>query len=220
MLLILRGHIRESFKTPELYNLIKSIYILFPDLRIAIHTWNVFANNISWREIVADNTNVTADTIFDYFTDLKHLIMVIIIDDDTKIKLIGNVNGNIGNTTMKLLGWKNYWYGKFKIIDYLRDKVDGNEQVINCRFDVMNNSNSLNEDTIISFIINNRTCNKNVFLSEIECFGIDNIYMGNINTLYKLTRLFFFKLDDILKKHNDMNHQEFLVFRINELSKF
>ena len=216
MLLILRGHIRESFKNPQLYNLIKSIYIIFPDLKIAIHTWNIFANNISWREIVPDNTNVTVDTIFDYFNDLKHLITIIMIDDDTKIKLIGNVNGNIGNSAMKLLGWKNYWYGKFKIIDYLRDKVDRNEPVINCRFDVMNNSYSLSEDEIISFITNNKKCNKNVFFSERERLGIDNIYMGNINTLYKLSHLFFFELDDILKKHNNIVHQEFLVFRINE----
>jgi hypothetical protein len=216
MLLILRGHIRESFKNPQLYNLIKSIYIIFPDLKIAIHTWNIFANNISWREIVPDNTNVTDDTIFDYFNDLKHLITIIMIDDDTKIKLIGNVNGNIGNSAMKLLGWKNYWYGKFKIIDYLRDKVDRNEPVINCRFDVMNNSYSLSEDEIISFITNNKKCNKNVFFSERERLGIDNIYMGNINTLYKLSHLFFFELDDIIKKHNNIVHQEFLVFRINE----
>jgi len=216
MILILRGHIRESFKTPQLYNLVKKLSILLPDLKIVIHTWNIIANNISWREIELDTTTVTADTIFNYFGDLKHLIKLIMIDDDSKINLIGNVNGNINNGPMKLIGWKNYWYGKFKIIHYLRDKVDKNEPIINCRFDVMNNSNSFDERTILSFIMNNRALTKNVFLfnDEDHC-GIDNIYMGNSNTMYKLCYVFHHHLDAILLKHNDTKFQEKLVFRVN-----
>ena len=51
MILIIRGHIRNSFETKNLYNLIKEIHIIFPGLKIFIHTWNIFANNISWRNI-------------------------------------------------------------------------------------------------------------------------------------------------------------------------
>ena len=42
----------------------------------------------------------------------------IIIDDDATIQLIGNLNGNINNGPMPIIGWKNYWYGKYKIIEY------------------------------------------------------------------------------------------------------
>ena len=118
MILIIRGHIRNSFETKNLYNLVKEIHIIFPNLKLFIHTWNIFANNISWRNIMINEQNVNEKIIYDYFDDLSHLITNIIIDDDTKINLIGNLNGKI-NGSMPIIGWKNYWYGKHKIVDYI-----------------------------------------------------------------------------------------------------
>ena len=85
MILIIRGHIRKSFENKQFYNFIKKIYEIYPTLEIYIHTWSIFANNISWREIEVNDNIVTEDTIYTYFDDLKHLIKNIIIDDDTKI---------------------------------------------------------------------------------------------------------------------------------------
>lgn len=219
MILIIRGHIRNSFKTKKLYNLIKEIDTTFPDLKIFIHTWSVFANNISWRHINIDNQNVTNEIIYDYFDDLKHLIKHIIIDDDTKIELFGNLYGNINNGPMPIIGWKNYWYGKYKIIDYLYNThIDENEMIVNCRFDIMNNSNNFDEINIIRFLITNSEINftKNYFLFDDDNhLGIDNIYIGNILTMYKLIKKIFYELDDILIKNNNVFHQEFLVYRIN-----
>ena len=90
--------------------------------------------------------------------------------------------------------------------------------IVNCRFDVINNSNNFNEAQIINFIKNNSKIifTKNIFLFNDEHHnGIDNIYIGNINTLYKLTNFFFYKLDDILIKNNDTINQERIVYRIN-----
>jgi hypothetical protein len=225
MILIIRGHIRNSFKIKDLYNLVKKIHTIFINLKIFIHTWNIFSNNISWREIETNEENVNEQIIYDYFDDLKHLIKKIIIDDDTKINLIGNLSGNINNSITPIIGWKNYWYGKHKIIDYMYNniQIDENETIVNTRFDVMNNSNNFNIKRIINFIINNSTIRrkriftKNVFLFNNEKhYGIDNIYIGNINTIYKLTHHFFYNLDNILINNNDINNQEFLVFRINK----
>jgi hypothetical protein len=122
---------------------------------------------------------------------------------------------------MPIIGWKNYWYGKHKLIDYLYNlKIDDNEMIVNFRFDIFNNSNNFNETTIINFIKNNskKIFTKNIFLFNDEHHnGIDNIYIGNINTLYKLTNNFFYELDDILIKHNDTVNQEKLVYRINDI---
>jgi len=74
MILIFRGHIRDSFKTKELYNLTQKLYNVFPDLKIFVHTWNIFANNISWREISYNSQPVNETIIHGYFDDLKHLI--------------------------------------------------------------------------------------------------------------------------------------------------
>jgi hypothetical protein len=203
-------------------------------LKIFIHTWNIFSNGISWREVNVDTNAVTNFHIYNYFNDLKHLIHHIIIDDDTKIELIGNVEGNISNGPMPILGWKNYWYGKFKIIDYLfhQDTTDENEPIINCRFDIFNNSNSsihnlkndvLNEEMLALIkgftdeVLNKieTPITKNVFLFDYEKYGIDNIYFGNIHTMHQLISTFFYHLDDILSSHTDTKHQEFLVYRMN-----
>ena len=113
MILIIRGHIRQSFETSNLIDFIKSIHHIFPDIKIYIHTWNIFSNNLSWRPIQINNTIVTEEIIYNYFGELKHLIKHIIIDNDSNIKLIGNLHGRI-NGSMPIHGWKNYWYGKYK----------------------------------------------------------------------------------------------------------
>jgi hypothetical protein len=220
MILIIRGHIRNSFETKKLYNLIKEIHIIFPDLKIFIHTWNIFANNISWRTININEQTVNDKIIYDYFDDLKYLIKNIIIDDDNKIKLIGNLSGKINNGLAPTIGWKNYWYGKHKIIDYLyNSNIDENEMIVNCRFDVMSNSNSLDDKIIVDFIKNNSNTifTKNIFIRDEEITGVDNIYIGNIKTMYKLINKFFYELDDILINNSKTVNQEFLVYRINNI---
>lgn len=218
MILVIRGHIRNSFESKDLYNLIEELYNLYPDLKIYIHTWNIFANNISWRKININNNIVNEEIICNYFGKLNTCIKHIIIDDDTLIQLNGNLIGNINNCPMPIIGWKNYWYGKYRIIDYIYNNSDSNdEMIVNFRFDIFKNSNSFDKKIIINFIKNNSKIkfNKNVFLFNREENGIDNIYIGNITTMYKLHNKFFYELDDILKKNRDVRNQEKLVYRIN-----
>lgn len=223
MILIIRGHIRNSFETKNLYNVIKEIHTIFPELKIFIHTWNIFSNNISWREMNINEQIVNDKIIYDYFDDLQHLIKNIIIDDDNKIKLIGNLSGNINKGQMPLIGWKNYWYGKHKIIDYLyNSNIDENEMIVNCRFDIMNcrKKKNLNNKRIVNFIKHNsnKIFTKNIFLyNDEKHLGIDNIYIGNINTMYKLSNIFYNELDNILIKNKTTIHQEYLVYRINDI---
>lgn len=214
---MIRGHIRNSFETKDFYFLVKELHTLYPDLKIFIHTWNIFANNISHRQIIANNTNVSNQIIYDYFDDLKHLIQNIIIDDDTKINLIGNLSGKAGNNP--LIGWKNYWYSKHRVVeDVFNKNIDKDEIIVNLRFDIMNNSISFSKDSIINFIKNNSEMvfTKNVFIFDHEqhC-GIDNVYIGNINTMYKLTNKFYYELDNILIENQNIGAPEYLVYRIN-----
>ena len=219
MIIVIRGHVRNSFETNQLYNFIEELHNIYPDLKIFIHTWNIFANNISWRNIDVNSAQVNEERINNYFGKLSNCIKHIIIDNDKDIKLIGNLVGTINNGPMPIIGWKNYWYGKYKIIDYIynEEKYD-EETVVNLRFDLFSNSNNFDKNLIIDFIKKNNEINftKNQFLFDYEANGIDNIYIGNINTMYKLTNNFFYELDDILCKNNNTRNQERLVYRINE----
>ena len=219
MIIVIRGHLRNSFETNQLYNFIEEVHNVYPDLKIFIHTWNIFANNISWRNIDVNSAQVNEERINNYFGKLSNCIKHIIIDNDKDIKLIGNLVGTINNGPMPIIGWKNYWYGKYKIIDYIynEEKYD-EETVVNLRFDLFSNSNNFDKNLIIDFIKKNNEIKftKNQFLFDYEANGIDNIYIGNINTMYKLTNKFFYELDDILCKNNNTRNQERLVYRINE----
>jgi len=215
MIFILRGHIRLSFENNKLYYLIKDIYNKNPDLELYISTFNILQNNISWRKIIDINIPVNNEYIYDYFKDLSSLIKKILIIDDQNIDLIGNLNGKLCNSNMPVIGWKRYWYCKHKILEYINNlKNNKNEFVINCRFDIFCNSNNFDENEILNFIENNK--NKifiyNKFIQDKYCHGIDNIYIGNINTQYKLSNKFFFNLDNIDKKYYVIKHQEMLVY--------
>ena len=151
------------------------------------------------------------------FDDMKGLIQEIIIEDDKTINVIGDIDGTIKNMRVPILGWKYYCHGVYKITECVYKKIDVNEFVINTRFDVLDNSYSFKEDQIIHFIQKNigKKCKKNVFISEQEILGIDNIYIGTVATVYTLVRPFQFELDNIIRKYNDVRNPEFLFFRMN-----
>ena len=51
MIIVLRGHIRQSFKNELLYRFIKYICLHYDNVEIYIHTWNIVQNGLSWRKI-------------------------------------------------------------------------------------------------------------------------------------------------------------------------
>jgi hypothetical protein len=217
MILILRGHIRLSFNDNKLYILVKNIYKNNSELEIYISTFNIIQNNISWRKIQENLTPITNETIYNYFNDLSHLIKKIIILDDMQIKLIGKTDGTVGKAP--LIGWKRYWYCKYEILKYIYTiKKKYNIFVINCRFDIFCNSNNFNENKIIELIEDNKNSLliKNKFIVDEYKNGIDNIYIGNIITQFKLSNHFMFNMDNILKNNPKIGHQEKLVFIENE----
>lgn len=218
MILILRGHIRESFKNNNLLVLIENIYKLYPKLIIYIHTWNTISNNISWRNIQENKNVVNEEIIYNYFKNYRLLIKHIIISDDTNITLHGKMNGKLFNSCMPIVGWKNYWYGKYQITKYLYDNISNkNSHVINCRFDVLQNSYSLTTNNILRFIYShkNRKFVGNTFIFDKPKKGIDNIYMGSVKTMYIITRIFHYDLDKISSMYQHIQNQEFSVFMFN-----
>jgi hypothetical protein len=216
-ILIIRGHIRNSFKTEQLYNFINKIYNLNPNLKIFIHTWNIFCNNLSWRKINPNYNIVTEELIKAYFKNLSFLIEDIIIDDDSNIKLIGDITGKICKASKK--GWKNYWYGKFRIIQHIKNKnIHEDTIIINTRFDILNNSFNLPENKLLELVRKSGGIKftKNMFLESSFYYGIDNFYVGNINTMYNLIYQFNHNLDEILNSNRfKIRGQEHLICYVN-----
>lgn len=221
MIIFLRGHIRDSFDNTALYDLIKKLSYE-NNISIYIHTWNILQSNLSWRHIDANYTRVTYGLIYNYFKDLCYLIKHIIIDDDSNLTYNGSTDGIIPFThSTPKKGWKNMWYGKYKMIHYIKSKHDISNFVVNMRFDIFNNSNNRSFDQIFNFINNNiyNNFNKNIFINNDKLDGVDNIYIGNINTMCNLINSFHKNLDGILEKFSfyNINMQEAYVYYENSM---
>lgn len=219
--LIIRGHIRETFQNKNFYDLIKSLYICIPNVSIYIHTWNHYSSNVSWRNIKENTNIVTQQIILDYFDDIQHLIKYIQIDNDNKIKLIGNLKGNISLSKAPLIGWKNYWYGKYIISRYLFNQDPNNkEMVVSIRFDMLDcPALKVNVPLVIEFVksqINTKFTKVN-FVKDYTFIGLDNLYASTIKYIYKIADHFYKNLDDILISYPEINIQEHIVFYENEI---
>jgi hypothetical protein len=162
--------------------------------------------------VISVDTEVTPKMIHNYFGDIP--IQHIIIDDDKQNQLVGNVNGTICSSPMPTLGWKNYWYGKYRLINYVKEHELPDEPVINCRFDIFCNSNHFCFDHIKCFLSKKNKIERNYFIHD----GIasDNFYVGTVDSLHHLINYFHFHLDDICQKYAFIGNQEKLVFMINE----
>ena len=217
MIIILRGHIRNSFETTDLYNLIKHIKENYDsNLYIYIHTWNIYQSPISWRVMSGNENQVNENIIQNYFKDLTEYIKHIIIDDDTQIKIHGNTKGFVSGTKCPLLGWKRYLYGSYKITQYVYNLYP-DSVILNMRFDICSNLFcKMNTDDISKLVTNYNNDNEYVqFMYTNPNIGIDNCYISKSRYMYILLKHIYFNLDIIIEKYTNIIHQEYLFFYEN-----
>jgi hypothetical protein len=224
LILFLRGHVRDSFNDNRLYNFISYLKQKY-NLYIFIHTWNVNSSNVSWRPVKTDNTIIDKKVIIDYFKNID--IEKIIIDNDTDVKLYGNVEGNIKTTLMPIKGWKNMWYGMNRLCEYILSnlkniKLNENTYMLNTRFDYFTNS------TITQYIKNpinynfmdklyDFTSENIIFLhNPPHQYGIDNLYFGKFYKMFYTIKLFHTSLDSIIDCYHHIHAQEKLVYLIQQ----
>ena len=219
MKIVIRGHIRNSFTTAELYTLLKYLSEKY-NIQIYIHTWNKKQNNISWREIENDSTEITNDTIEAYFKDLYKFVREIIIEDDENIELHGNLDGKLASSRTNILGWKRYIYGQYRVIKYIYDTSDDKDEfLLNIRFDLFTNSFVFPYAEITRFVDANHGINhtNNVFLKEGKYCGVDNIIIGSVSTNYHLLSAIHFGLDCILDSNKALKNPEFVIPITNDM---
>jgi len=220
VVVLLRGHIRETFKTKRLFDFLKELCDRY-NVRIYVHTWNVYSTNLSWRKIENIIVNVSILDIRTYLSGLNCEIKSIEIDDDSKINLIGDTTGNIFSTLLPKLAWKRMWYGINKLTEIINISEDPGTLIINTRFDLFNNSCSQDKtDKLIRLIDDNLgielTENKFLYKSD-NLIGVDNYYVGSSSTMYRLSDNFHTNLDDINSRYIDIYFQEVTVFYENNV---
>jgi len=222
MILILRGHIRESFNDNLLAFFVKTLCDKYEDLKIYIHTWNKFASPVSWREIEENDNIVTEELIKNYFKDVDNNIVSITIEDDKRIWLIGRLEGNVYSSFSPISGWKRMWYGKYKTIETVQLNESENDVVINTRFDLFIYSCSANFSKLLLFIEDclnkNEIRKRNVFYLQSQLHGqcgCESFYMGNVNTMHMIASIFHYNLDNLHLMYNGMHNPELSVIDVN-----
>ena len=233
--LAIRGHIRDSFTNNRIARFCKELCNKY-DTDIYIHTWNKFEASNGHRPGELNeklkNKIVENNTLENYFKDCSNNIKNIIIDDEKSIIHIGETKGKICEGSCPKLCWKNYWYGKFRIFEAVKNSNIPYNLVLNIRIDNFVNKYS-KKSNIIETIIYDKleqvlksredlTFKKLYFFSNKAMYGIDNCYLGPVNVMYKLGKYFHEELDKITNKYKGrhVTSQEWLVlFEANTVNE-
>jgi hypothetical protein len=231
--LVLRGHIRDTFKYIDLYNFVKILVDKY-DVDIYCHTWNIFASSLSYRPIAENREPVTKEVICNYFAELSTSVKHIIIDNDAEANLVGDTKQKIGKSSVPKLGWKYYWYGQYRIFEHIRAADIQYDFVINTRFDIMEFDRyrvykndivkNYNDEKLLGTELLNRIeevfdrgiSSQNYLYYDAWDKGIDNFMIGNVETMLILVRRFHFQLDEICAAHPFCLWQEWLVYYENQ----
>ena len=210
MKVLIRGHVRQSLDTRDFYWLLKKLDVMI-GIEIYMQTWRVKQNELSWRPMIADDTEVTQELILNYMDDLSSKIKKIIILDEKDVALSGRTNGLIGNSKMPIKGWKYMLSGMNVITDYVNNDCRENEVVLLTRFDMLNNKP---ESYVLDFVkYYARQMPRDLVFAHVGADefvgGCDNVMMGRIRTIAALiTRMM--DLDNIIARYPNVVMQELL----------
>jgi hypothetical protein len=211
--LCIRGHVRDGLFTRGLTQYIDRLLEEKHEVHLYLHTWKESEAQSSYRMLDRRHIfKVSEELLQNYFKNYD--IRKIIVDDDSKIKIYGKKAGVVSSSRCPLIAWKRMWAGQHKILSYIYECQVEYDLVVNTRFDMFTQPicytppSTLNrlvlEKSNISFKYPKYT--KNIV-------GVDNFYVGQLETVYKLVSDFYTSLDNILKKYPNIITQEEIVYR-------
>ncbi len=230
LIVLLRGHERNSFKTNKLKDFISLLISSFKkdniDVKIHIHTWtNTEASN-SWRNLDIIPQKISKEDIISYFD--VHIDNIIIDDEKKETRnLIGNIDGKIG--AIPIICWKRMWYGQYIGMKNIIEKYNFSHNkfveplILNIRMDFFSCNTTkkykLTDKLIIQMIKKAYNNPKKIIFSfdNGEYDGIDNVFVGFQDKMYELIRHFHFDLDNIYPKYNYLLFHESMVYYESEI---
>ena len=211
----IRGHIRSGFDTAQLKEYIQRLASIH-DVDIFLHTWKESEAKSSYRKLDCSSAfKISQKFLKEYFGDLS--IKKIIIDDDSQLDLHGSTEGFINNVCPKI-AWKRMWAGQFKLISHLyhNHRYDY-DRVVNMRYDLFTHPNKSCCYTPIKNLLKITHETSKLSLKYPKYYrrlaGVDNYYVGELETLYDLVGDFHYKLDGILQNHSIRLYQEELLYK-------
>jgi hypothetical protein len=218
--LCIRGHIRTGFDDDQLKNYVKLLSSRH-EVDIFLHTWKESEAKSSYRELDHSKAfGVTSKILKDYFEDLP--IKQIIIDDDTQLELHGDLEGTMPNSKVPMIAWKRMWAGQFKLISHLyhSHRYDY-DRVINTRYDFFTHKLCY---TPIKNLLKMTAEKTQLSLKYPRYYrrliGVDNYYVGELETLYDLVGDFHYRLDNILENYKIKHYQEELFYKYAQSKGF
>jgi hypothetical protein len=211
----IRGHIRNGLTDNRLNDYLNILKRAGHSVHLFLHTWDVSEAKSSYRQLDHDKSFMVNKKILkDYFNE--HIIKHIIIENDSKLKLVGNLQGNIVGSKCPIIAWKRMWAGKFNLISYLKDNYtdDDYDLVVNTRYDKFTHSVCY---TPTKNLLKITTAENGLSLKYPQYYrylkGVDNYYCGSLQTIYDITYAFHHSLDEIASQYNIQSFHEEIFYK-------
>jgi hypothetical protein len=210
----LRGHIRDGLSNSRLKDYLTLLKKQGYDIDLFLHTWNVSEAKSSYRTLDHDSSfEVKQDILSKYFKGFN--IKQIIIEDDSQLKLRGNLEGKIPGSKCPLIAWKRMWAGKFKLISHLyHNHTYDYDLVVNTRYDKFTTPVCY---TPTKNLLKMTTDGEGLSVKYPQYYrflkGVDNYYCGSVQTIYDLTYDFHYSLDEIIAKYEVNCFHEELFYK-------
>ena len=213
--LIIRGHVRDGLFSVSLKHHIDYMQQHGHEVDLFLHSWSESEAQSSYRELDRSHVfKVTPEYLSAYFKGYN--VKKILVQDESQIKLHGNLDGNVSSTKCPVIAWKRMWAGKYKIMKYVYDEHRGGyDQAITTRYDLFTNPMCITPNSVLKSIVNvNQPLSfRYPLCKQLGMVGIDNYYCGNIAKMFKLTGDFYKDLDRISEQYPSLSHQEEMVYK-------
>lgn len=213
--LVIRGHVRDGLFSTGLKQHIDYMQQRGHKVDLFLHSWSESEAQCSYRKLDRSHLfTITPEYLNAYFKGCT--VKKILVQDDSALKLHGNLTGTVSSTKCPVLAWKRMWAGKHEIIKYVYDThCSDYDRVISTRYDMFTNSVCITPNSVLKSIVNvdQPLSFRYPLCKQLGMIGVDNYYCGSAERMFKLTHDFYKDLDSISEQYPSLSHQEEMVYK-------
>lgn len=216
----LRGHIRNGLTDSGLRAFVyKLAHARNIELDIYCHTWKEHEAKSSYRELDRSCLlKVNSELISHYFASglegpLHQRICDITVQDDSKLKLNGNLEGVVCDSKIPRVAWKRMWAGQMQLLDTIANSNKPYDVVINTRYDMFTSPICKTSSGVLMRLFQGRGAINFKYPAYTRVsIGVDNFYCGRLDSMHSLVKDFHENLDTIAAQYPAVQIHEQLVY--------